>query len=115
MLRIINISNKLQIAQNAGYALTFKQRLCGLIGKVEFLKGEALIFKNCKIVHTFFMSYPIDLVFCDKELRVIGTQSDILPWRISKFYSSASLVIELPKKTILENNIKKDDLLKIIT
>jgi uncharacterized membrane protein (UPF0127 family) len=32
-------------------------------------------------VHTFFMRFPIDVVFLDRELSVVAVRPDLRPWR----------------------------------
>ena len=75
-------------------AKTFWQRFRGLMG-VTFLKeGEGLWFENCASIHCFFMKIPIDVVYCDKNYRVVGTET-VLPWKIGHRYKGARHVLEV--------------------
>jgi uncharacterized membrane protein (UPF0127 family) len=42
----------------------------------------------------FFMRFAIDAVFCDRELRVLGVERGLRPWRTAR-RSGAKVVIEL--------------------
>jgi uncharacterized membrane protein (UPF0127 family) len=92
---------------------TFFTRLKGLLGKDEFPHGEGLWIKPCNSVHTFGMKFPIDVVFLDKENRVVGLMNTLLPNRISRFYSDASSVIELPAGTLDAANIVTGDHIEV--
>jgi uncharacterized membrane protein (UPF0127 family) len=45
-------------------------------------------------VHTFFMRFPIDLVFAARDGRVVKIRSGVGPWRISAA-AGAFAVVEL--------------------
>ena len=49
----------------------FQSRLKGLLGR-DAVEG-ALLLKPASSVHTFGMRFPIDVAFCDKDLRVLDT------------------------------------------
>ena len=55
----------------AEVASTFGQRLKGLLGR-DGLDG-ALVLRPARSVHTIGMRFPIDVAFCDRELRVLST------------------------------------------
>jgi hypothetical protein len=46
-------------------------------------------------VHTFFMRFPIDVVFLDRELRTLKVERSLKPWRVAAC-RRARLVLELP-------------------
>ena len=43
----------------------------------------------------FFMRFPIDAVFLDRELRVLRVAADLKPWRLAS-KRGAKAVLELP-------------------
>ncbi|MFC1498096.1 DUF192 domain-containing protein [Verrucomicrobiota bacterium] len=51
-------------------ALSPLKRMRGLIGKQSLGKDCAVYFPFCNCVHTFFMSFDLDLIFLDKKLIV---------------------------------------------
>jgi uncharacterized membrane protein (UPF0127 family) len=69
----------------AKVARTFAERARGLIGRKKPLPGEGLLILRCNAIHTFFMSYPIDAVFRDRNDRTVKVVRGIKPWRIFVF------------------------------
>jgi uncharacterized membrane protein (UPF0127 family) len=45
----------------------------------------------------FFMRFPIDAVFLDRELRVVGIAESLRPWRVAGRRGARS-VLELPAR-----------------
>jgi len=107
-MRLINQTQNTILAEDVFIADTVFKRAKGLLGKKEFLSGQALILKPCNSVHTFFMRFPIDLLFVDNHYKVIKALPGVLPNRISCIFWKAHLVIELPcgvlKLTKTRNN-----------
>ena len=61
-------------------ARNFRDRARGLIGRPEPATGEGMLIERCNAIHTFFMRYPIDATFLDRENRVVKTVCSIRPW-----------------------------------
>jgi len=99
-MKAIDRTSGKELALNLVVADTLFARLKGLLGKSALPAGEGLWIKPCNSVHTFGMQFPIDVVFLDKEKRVVGLAKTLRPNRISRLYSSASSVIELPAGTV---------------
>lgn len=66
----------------AKVASTFFQRAKGLIGTRRLEHGEGMLILRCNSIHTFFMSFPIDAVFLDRNDRIVKIVRDIRPWRL---------------------------------
>lgn len=71
------------------------KRMKGLLGKKGLKPGEALIIKPCNSIHTFFMRFPIDVLFVSKDNRVIKAISGIKPFRLTYIYYHADFAVEL--------------------
>lgn len=80
MLR--NAENGQVVAYKVRTAASFPERLKGLMGRECLPVSHALLLKNCSSIHTFFMRFSIDVVFLDKDFRVVGAFSDVGPWRV---------------------------------
>jgi len=52
-------------------AESFGARLRGLLGRDDI--DGALLIKPAKSVHTLGMRFPIDVAFCDRDMRVVAT------------------------------------------
>ena len=83
------------ISARAQVASSLFERIVGLLNRSGLDPDEALLLEPCQSVHTFFMRFPIDVVFLDKENTVLGV-SHLKPWRISKHYFRAHAVLEAP-------------------
>src|SRR5262249_15123994 len=64
-------------------------------------------------VHSIGMLFPIDLVFLNKEKRVVHVEEHFRPFRISKVSLKASSVLELPAHTIYRTGTQVGDTLEI--
>jgi uncharacterized membrane protein (UPF0127 family) len=69
-------------------------RMRGLLGRASLGPGEGMLFRPAGSIHMFFMRFPIDAVFCDRELVVIDVARDLQPWRTAS-RRGAKVVIEL--------------------
>jgi len=70
-------------------------RFRGLMGKKALPPGEGILLRPCASVHTMFMRFPIDVVFCDGDLRVLGVAAKVPKWRM-RSERGAKVAIELP-------------------
>ena len=58
-------------------------RARGLIGRARLRPGDGLLLRPTAAVHTCFLRYPIDAVFLDRELVVVGVAARMRPWRMA--------------------------------
>jgi hypothetical protein len=54
----------------------------GLLGRTA-LVDTALVLAPCNAIHTFFMKFPIDVIFVDRQGRVVRLIASLPPWRIA--------------------------------
>jgi len=110
-MRLINQTKNTVLAEDVFIAKTPFKRIKGLLGKKAFLPNQAIILDPCNSVHTFFMRFAIDILFVDKDYKVVKALSKFDPNRISRIYWHSSRVIELPAgKLNLTNTQAKDQL-----
>lgn len=81
---------------------------------MAFPAGTALLLLPCKQVHTFFMRFPIDVLFIDDQFRVLKTVEYLYPYRISPLVGQARAVIELPPGTITATGTTRNDRLNLV-
>lgn len=80
--KIVNQDTHTVVCAKARKALTFFQRLCGLMMKASMSPEEALIFYRARSIHTFFMRFPIDIIFLDKNMHVIRICNTLDAFRV---------------------------------
>lgn len=64
-------------------------------------------------IHTNFMKFNLDLVFLNKENKVVKVVRDIKPWRATNFYFGVHRTLELPVGH-LPQELKEGDILEVI-
>jgi uncharacterized membrane protein (UPF0127 family) len=95
LYRVAEVTSGRAVAERVRFAGTHWTRLRGLIGTSGLTADEGLWIVPCRQVHMFWMRYPIDVAFLDDELRVVGLQADLRPWRISSGFPAARSALEL--------------------
>ena len=69
-------------------------RLRGLIGQTNITEG--LLLRPCAQVHTYFMREPIDVIYLDRNGRVLSVEPAMEPGRVGWYIHGATCVLELP-------------------
>jgi hypothetical protein len=59
----------------------------------------------------FFMRFPIDVAFIDKDNRVVRLYHGLRPWRMSRVVRRAKAAIELPSGALAQAGVGVGDLL----
>lgn len=98
--RALNLTTGEIFAEKVRVAGNWIQRLRGLIGREALEEGEGLLIPKCSSVHTFFMKFPIDILFLDRDRRVTGTVSRLIPGRFALGPWSTRSVLELESGTL---------------
>lgn len=87
---------------------TSEKRRTGLLKHERLEPGEGLWIAPCESVHTFFMKFPIDLVYVDKNRKVKKVRHAVAAWRVSACLTAHS-VLELPAGTAKETGTEAGD------
>jgi uncharacterized protein len=107
----VTVTNKdLVLGSNTKVASSFISRLIGLMFREKMVGFDSLMIESCNSIHTCFMRYPIDVMFINKENKIIKIIRNIKPWRMTGMYFKANKVLELPEGTISEGIVEGDHL-----
>ena len=106
------LKNNHSIAQ-VTIAKSLIQRMKGLIGKTELKENQAFFIPYCSSVHTFFMKFPIDVIFTNKKFIVHKLCKNIPPGKILFTTFNGLHVFEMKAGQILAHQIKKGDKLYV--
>jgi uncharacterized membrane protein (UPF0127 family) len=110
-LRVSNLTRNTVLAVCMEVADSGKKRNKGLLGRKNLAPGEGLWIIPCESVHTFFMQFPIDLVYLDRKKQIRKLRSAVPAWRISACLSAHS-ILELPAGTIRSTQTEYGDVLE---
>ena len=110
-LRVWNVTRGTALATFVEIADTARTRRKGLLGRLSLSAGEGLWITPCESVHTWFMQFPIDLVYLNRERRIEKLRSDVVPWRLSACLSAGS-VLELAAGSIRASESEQGDLVE---
>lgn len=115
LVYVYNQTRETFVATEVTVANNYLLRLVGLLGKTArwAQPGRGLWIVPCRGVHTLGMMFPLDLVFLNREKRVIHIEEYVRPFRISKVFRKAASVLELPVHTIYRSGTREGDCLEI--
>ncbi len=95
MVGAVNQKNDRQLASEIRVARSLWARFWGLMGRRSLPEGHGILLTPCTSVHTFFMRFPIDVVFLDRNGRVVKIIPAMKPWRTALGGRGARSALEL--------------------
>ena len=75
-------------------------RMIGLLGRSRLDQGDGLVIEPCDTIHTWFMRFPIDVLFVDRQGLVVNAVHGLEPFRFASGRPAATTTIELPAGTL---------------
>lgn len=109
---IRNTANGSIVAAFTEAAFSRASRNRGLLGRNNLPPGHALLIAPCTSIHTWFMRFPIDVIFVKRDGRVVKIRSAVPPWRFVVALG-AYAVVELPTGAIAQAGVKVHDRLEL--
>ncbi len=95
MEAVLRLDDGRVVCERCVLADTALARMRGLLGRSSLPSGEGILLRPTSSVHTAFMRFAIDVVFLDRDLRVLKIASHLRPWRTAA-RRKAHAVLELP-------------------
>ena len=77
---------------------TVFERTRGLLGRDGLSRQQGLLITSCNAIHTFFMRFPIDVVFLNRQYRIEKITPQLVPFRLASC-RRASMVLEMRSGT----------------
>ncbi len=71
------------IAGPLDQAETFREKNRGLLGRDALDPGTGMVIERCGMIHTWFMRFPIDVMFLSRRGRVVKVRHEVKPFRIA--------------------------------
>lgn len=112
-MKLVNLSKNIEVASEVEVASTYLKRLIGLLGRSGLGSGKALWIHHCHSIHTWFMRFPIDVVFVDEKMKVRAVYEDMGAWRMTSPFTKAESVFELPAGTLKSKPVELGDELHV--
>jgi uncharacterized membrane protein (UPF0127 family) len=88
-------------------------RFAGLMGRRRLEEGEGLLLAPCSSVHTFFMRFPIDVIFMDREGKVVKVAPALAPFRLALGGRQAREAVEVTAGTAARADTAVGDCLAV--
>ena len=113
ILAVFNSTKNTVLGDQIWVAETSLSRLVGLLGKRALEPGSGLLIIPSQAIHTVAMRFAIDVVFLDRDWRVIHLYPNIVPYRMTGIHWKARSVLELPVGVISQSSTSIGDQLEL--
>ena len=113
MPRIVNETRGTLVAEDVRVADGIWSRFWGLMGRRSLPEGSGLLLRPSFSIHTAFMRFPIDVVFLDRELRVVKVVPEMKPFRVAVAFGGAHSVLELNAGAAAKAQVEAGDQLTL--
>jgi uncharacterized membrane protein (UPF0127 family) len=84
----------------------FLGRFLGLMGRAGLDPDEGLWLEPCGSIHMFFMRFPLDVAFLDREGQVLRLLHGIRPWRAALPVRHARVAVEMTAGTLARQGVE---------
>ncbi len=108
---LVNVRTGDAVSTDLEVARTQWQRMRGLLGRRGLEAGGGMRFDGTNSIHMFFMRFPIDVLYLDREGRVVKLVHNLAPWRLSAAWR-AKVTIELPAGSLRSHGVQVGDLIE---
>ena len=111
-LTVRNATRHVELGRKVRSAASLIDRAIGLLLTPSLRAGEGMYLSPCKSVHTFFMRYPIDVLFLDSEGAILH-QDTLRPWRVSGWQAQSRGVLEFMEGTLSRTGTRVGDRIEL--
>ncbi|OGS02466.1 MAG: hypothetical protein A3G41_08135 [Elusimicrobia bacterium RIFCSPLOWO2_12_FULL_59_9] len=94
MTDVFNATRGCLLAERVEKADGFSARLFGLMGRASPGPQAAMWLIPCRMIHTCFMRFSLDVVFLDRDQKAVRVLRGLLPWRLSPWVRGARSALE---------------------
>jgi len=101
------------VINNIKIANTCISRLLGLLPKSYLGREDGLWILPCTSIHTVGMRFSIDVIFLDKNFKIIKLRKNLKPFRFCFSFRNTHSVLELSSGVIESCNLNCGDFLHI--
>lgn len=102
-MKVIHKKSQKNIANNIKIANTFQSRLLGVMFIKEMKDMDGLLLDPANSIHNCFVRFSLDVLFLDKNYKIVKIIRNFKPWRFSWIYLSSRRVLELPAGMLIQD------------
>ena len=106
---VANASRGTVLGQAIEVAQTAAQRVKGLLGRECLEDGQGLLFRGAESMHTLFMRFPIDIVYADKNGKLVMLAEAVGPFKLVAAPLRCYYALELPAGVINQSKTRVGD------
>jgi uncharacterized protein len=110
---IVNLTRGTVVCERGLVADEPLHRMRGLMGRRSLPAGDGLLLTPAPSIHTGFMRFPIDVIFLDRQLRVVKLVEQLRPWRMAAARGAHS-VLELAPGEVARRGIEVGDTFDVV-
>ncbi len=96
MVRLVNLRDGSMVVEELDIRSSFIGRLLGFMGRRRPSPGQGILLMGVRRVHTAFLRFPLDLLFLDGSLRVLGVLRGVPPFRFPSSPAGCRHILEIP-------------------
>jgi uncharacterized protein len=110
---VYNTTRNAVLGDRIRVAETSLSRIIGLLGQRSLELGTGLIIFPSQAIHTVAMRFAIDVIFLDRNWRVVRLRPAMVPYRLTGICWRARCVLELPVGVISQTSTQLGDQLSV--
>lgn len=112
-MELWNLTLRQRLASHVVLADRWWRRLRGLMGRRHWPADHAMVITPCTSIHTWFVRFPIDVIYLDAQGSVLRVVEDLRPWRMSFGPRRTACVVELCGGTLATCPVHPGDVLRV--
>ena len=79
---LINEADGTTVVKTLLIAESTRDRMVGLLGRRTMASDTGLLIRPCRSIHMWFMRFPIDAAFLDRDMRILKIARNLPPWAL---------------------------------
>ena len=112
-MTVLNATRNSIVVERLKIARNLFERFRGLIGSPPLGEREGLLIPYCKGIHTIGMRYPLNVIYLDRDGKVLKLIDSLPPNSIGHIILHSHSVLELPVGAIRRSGTRTRDTLFI--
>jgi hypothetical protein len=108
-IRVMNKTRESVLGSRVQLADRWWERVRGFLGRSRPDGGEGILLSPCRAIHMIGMSFPLDVLFLDRDGAVVAMYPGLRPGKMTRFHRRASYALELQEGSIEASGTRMAD------